>query len=188
MGLSGSLPANTDSLMRDHTLSTVPERSTIGFDRLASSSSGKDLRYYSKNYDNETHNSVAFPAIYDALHVMFDFMALPKINRDTVTTAFYISHYKMVSQKMGYIVLPPEDLINGMGYYFLNKKMFWRAQSFFQMNIDNYPESYNVYDSMSDLYAAENKREEAIKYLTKELTLKDTPYIRQKLAQLKTSK
>jgi len=122
IGLSGSLPTNVDSTMMDKSLSTVSERSDIEFDRLVNFSSSSGLRYYHKYYDNETHNAVAFPAIYDALHFMFDFMALPKINRDTVTTAFYIGHYKMVSQKMDYEVLPPEDLINGMGYYFLNKK------------------------------------------------------------------
>jgi len=66
--------------------------------------------------------------------------------------------------------------------------MFEKAHSFFQMNIDNYPESYNVYDSMSDLCAAENKKDEAIKYLTKELTLKDATYIREKLARLRAAK
>ena len=187
MGLSGAMP-NTDSLMKDKTLSTVYERSIIDFRKLIDTFPGNGLRYTQKYYEIETHNTVAFPATYDALHFIFDFLSIPGMRRDTVTTAFYIAHYKMISEKMGYTLLPPEDLINGMGYYYLQRKMPDRAYDFFQMNIENYPESYNVYDSMSDLYAAENNKEKAIEYLTKELTLKDLPYIRQKLNNLKKSK
>ncbi len=48
--------------------------------------------------------------------------------------------------------------------------------------------SYNVYDSMSDLYAAEGNKKKAIELLQKELTLADKPYIRQKLAALQSGK
>jgi len=188
VGLSGTLPADTDSLMMDKTLATVAERSDIQFDALVNGSVNNGLQYRRKYFEQENHNSVPFPAMYDALHFLFDFMPMPAMKRDTVTTAAYMSHYKMISQKMGYTLLPPEDEINGMGYYFLQKKMFEKAFSFFQMNIDNYPESYNVYDSMSDLYVAENNKEKAIAYLEKELALKDAPYIREKLARMKGDK
>lgn len=56
--------------------------------------------------------------------------------------------------------------------------------SVFEHNIDNYPGSYNVYDSMSDLYSAEGNKPKAIEYLNKELQLKELPYIRDKLAAL----
>jgi len=187
MGLSGALP-NADSIMKDKTLATLYDRSVLEFDRLVCSSPDHGLHYRKKYYDDETHNTVGFPAIYDALHFIFDFVPLPHIQKDTVTTAFYTNHYRRVSEKMGYMQLPPEEIINGMGYYFLRKKRLDKAYDFFQMNISNYPGSYNVYDSMSDLYAAKGNNEKAIKYLKKELTLKDLPYIRQKLEALNKQK
>ncbi len=188
IGCSGVVPVKKDSIMKDKSLATIVERSTLQFDKLASGFSGNGLQYTMKYYADEEHNSVPFIAIYDALRFIFSFTRLPDIERSSMTPQVYAKHYKAVSDKMGYTILPPEDDINSMGYYFLWKKMFDRARSFFQFNIDNYPDSYNVYDSMSDLYAAENNKQKAIEYLIKELQIKDLPYIRQKLADLQASK
>jgi hypothetical protein len=78
--------------------------------------------------------------------------------------------------------------VNGLGYNFLQKKLYDRSYEFFQLNINNYPESFNVYDSMSDLYIAENKKEKAIECLKKELALKEIPYAREKLGKLEKNK
>ena len=56
------------------------------------------------------------------------------------------------------------------------------------MNVKNYPNSYNVYDSMGDYYSAVSNKEKAIEYFEKALTLRDNPETKGKLEKLKTSK
>ena len=59
-------------------------------------------------------------------------------------------HYQAVSKEMGYKVSPPEMSINGLGYYALSQKHYDKALALFEMNIENYPQSGNVYDSYAD--------------------------------------
>ena len=44
----------------------------------------------------------------------------------------------------------------------------------FQMNVDAYPQSGNVYDSLSDAYLAEGNKAEALKYAEKALAVLPT--------------
>lgn len=45
-----------------------------------------------------------------------------------------------------------ENTINGIGYYALNKKNFDGAIAIFSLNVDLYPDSWNVYDSLGEAY------------------------------------
>jgi predicted negative regulator of RcsB-dependent stress response len=56
------------------------------------------------------------------------------------------------------------------------------------MNITNYPNSFNVYDSMGDYYDAKGDKQKAIQSYTKALSLKDWPDTRKKLEKLKAGK
>ena len=50
-------------------------------------------------------------------------------------------------------------LVNGLGYNALGLKQYTKAAALFQLNIDNYPKSGNVYDSYGDLLAAKRYRQ-----------------------------
>ena len=89
----------------------------------------------------------------------------------------------MVSKKFGYEVLPDEQFINSLGYNFMgfaNDKSF----GFFELNIKNYPDSYNTHDSMSDYYLSLMDTTNAIKHLEKALEIEETEYCRNKLNDL----
>jgi Tfp pilus assembly protein PilF len=75
-------------------------------------------------------------------------------------------------------------MINGMGYEFLQQKQFTKAGRFFKMNVENYPDSYNVYDSYSDYFAAIGDKTKAIEYLKKALAVQENPDSRNKLNKL----
>ncbi len=45
-----------------------------------------------------------------------------------------------------------ENTINDIGYYALNKKNFDGAIAIFSLNVDLYPDSWNVYDSLGEAY------------------------------------
>jgi len=72
------------------------------------------------------------------------------------------SHYKIVTDYFGYKVNRPEGLIHQLVYGFIGQESFEKALIFFKMNVENYPDSSNVYDSLGDAYAALNENGKAI--------------------------
>ena len=64
-------------------------------------------------------------------------------------------------------VLFPEGELNAFGYQLLQGGQVKDAIVVFQMNVDAYPQSANVYDSLSDGYLADGNNAEALKYAEK---------------------
>jgi tetratricopeptide (TPR) repeat protein len=58
------------------------------------------------------------------------------------------------------------------------------ARAMFELNIHNYPESANVWDSMGDFYLDQRDTLQAMEQFRKALELGDNPYTREKLSQL----
>lgn len=108
----------------------------------------------------------------------------PSFNADSSLTA----HFKKVTAHFGYRVYPPEHIVNMLGYFFLQNKNLPKSFSFFRMNMENYPENFNVYDSMGDYYQAAGNKEKARESFLKALTLHDNPDTRAKLNKLNTEK
>jgi len=90
----------------------------------------------------------------------------------------------MVSNEMGYKISPPESNINFLGYAAMNNKNFTKATALFKMNIDNYPNSGNVYDSYADLLSEQKDTANAIVNYKKALSIKENAYTKQKLSAL----
>ena len=70
-------------------------------------------------------------------------------------------------------VLFPEGETNQLGYQLLQAGNLEDAIVVFQMNVEAYPRSANVYDSLSDAYLAMGNKEEAVKYARKALEALD---------------
>jgi tetratricopeptide (TPR) repeat protein len=128
----------------------------------------------------------------NGLRFIFGYYRLPFFNRifeDAISAdsaiAIVTNHYKTVSSQMGYTVLPPEDYINGLGYNFLQRKAPEKARAFFKLNIDQYPKSGNVYDSMGDFYSETGDKPKAREFYNKALAIQDNPDTRNKLEKLK---
>jgi len=79
-------------------------------------------------------------------------------------------------------------MMNQFGYIFLQHKDFERSRMFFQVNIDYYPQNFNVYDGMGDSYLAANDKAKAMEYFEKALSIKFRPDIEAKLEKLKNEK
>ena len=74
---------------------------------------------------------------------------------------------------MGYKNAAPEAFINYLGYDALLKKQYNRAEALFQLNIENYPNSNNVYDSYGDYLIAKHDSINAVTYYKKALSIKN---------------
>jgi predicted alpha/beta superfamily hydrolase len=115
-----------------------------------------NLIYRWRYYKDDNHGSVPFISEYDGLRFILDFYnpRLPYTKfRDPSydVDSFIVAHYNRVSSHMGYIVPPPEALMNWLGYLFIMEKQYDKAYSLFKINTDNYPTSANVFDSMGEL-------------------------------------
>ncbi|MFP3548516.1 tetratricopeptide repeat protein, partial [Rhizobium sp. SIMBA_035] len=64
-------------------------------------------------------------------------------------------------------------------------KKWDKAETFFKMNTDNYPQDANSFDSMGDFYEARGDIKKAIENFTKALTLGNDTETRRKLDKLK---
>jgi predicted alpha/beta superfamily hydrolase len=194
VAMANTLPQNEDTsqIRTDTALAKGHPVSILEFIDLLNEKSKNGLLSDWKYYNQDNHGSVPLIATYDALHFFFNFYKMPPfavlmdslINIDSLLTAYS----EKLSKNMGYKILPQESFVNGLAYNFLATKMLSKAFSLFEMNIRNYPNSFNVYDSMGDYYAAINNKEKAIEYYEKTLKLRDYPETREKLEKLKANK
>ena len=64
-----------------------------------------------------------------------------------------------------------EDRLNRVGYGFLRTKKLPEAIAYFKLNVEFYPSSFNVYDSLGEAYMANGDKELAIANYKKSLEL-----------------
>ena len=157
---------------------------------LTTTTGRNHLAFGWKYYPEYNHNSVPLVAEYDGLRSIFDFYRLdfphetfedPGFKGDTLLS----NHYAAISRRIGYTVSPPEIFVNNIAYNLMQHHQLDRAWYYFNMNIQNYPSSFNVYDSMGDLYLAKGDKTKAMESFAKSLSLRENPETRQKLEKLK---
>ena len=186
---------DTATVRKDTILSNQHIRSILSLTDTLKKATGNGLRWEYKYYNEDSHGSVPLISEYDGLRFIFDFYNFKNANQlfdKNVSAEMAVNsvkdHYKKVSQEMGYEVGPPEEYINDLGYGFLQNKMNEKAFAFFKLNVDNYPKSGNVYDSMGDYYVAINDKGKAIDNFKKALTLFNNPDTKAKLEKLEQGK
>lgn len=193
---ANDMPLNMDTLtaLKDTTINTVLYRSVRQFVNILKNKTNSGLRWSSKFYPQEVHETIPINGQYDALKFLFDNYQF-KTNLLQIDPGKYIgetsnidtllnAHFKKVSQRLGYTVLPPQDLVNGLGYSCMSLRKWDKAEFFFKMNIDNYPQDSNCFDSMGDFYEARGNVEKAKENYTKALLLGNNADTKRKLENL----
>jgi predicted alpha/beta superfamily hydrolase len=123
-------------------------------------------------FENENHGTVPLPAFYNGISFIFKDYYYPY--RSATNREELVNHFKEISQRLCYKFSPPEELVNRIGYNKLRsrnedeKKM---ALEFFKLNVENYPESYNAYDSLGEVELEFGSKEKALKNFEKSLEL-----------------
>jgi predicted alpha/beta superfamily hydrolase len=193
LGIANTLEDGMDikKVQKDTTKETEHIRSILKLQAAFEKNKQNGLKYKGKYYADDTHGSVPLITEYDALRFFFDFFPLKLGMKDfmdsTGTLAIkYRNHFAYLSGKMGYQIKPDEGEINYMGYDFLNRKMYKTAESLFKLNVDNYPESNNVYDSYGDYFVAMGDKKNAIIQFEKALSIKEFAETRKKLQSLES--
>lgn len=109
--------------------------------------------------DDEDHGTVVLRSHYMGLKKIFDgWQPGPKIvagGADAVE-----EHFKKLSAKFNYTIVPPEQIMNQLGYQLLlGAKKSDEAIAVFISNVKRYPNSANVYDSLAEAYEKTGKLE-----------------------------
>ena len=177
---------DTLSVLKDQTSKHAQLKNNFKFRDVLRKNPKNKLDWNWKYYDGDNHPSVILIAAYDAMLSFFKGYELADdLNDPSIDLNLVKDHYKRVSAMLGYKVLPPESTVNILGYINLENKAYAKAHSFFKMNTDLYPESFNVYDSIGDYYLAVGDKKNAKAALLKALSIKENSGSRKKLEGLK---
>lgn len=192
VGRANNMPSNMDTItaLKDTTQYTMLYRSVTQFIKVLRNSDHDGLRWTTKFYPEEIHGTVELIGEYDALKFLFNFYQFrtslfdlnPNINIDSALNA----HFQNISKRFGYTVLPSKSLVNNLGYTCMAIKKWDKAELFFKLNITNYPQDANGYDSLGDFYETTGDIKKAIENYTKALTLGNDPDTKRKLENLKS--
>ena len=137
-------------------------------DRLESAlaaSKANDFHWQVMRMPDENHGSVVLRAQYWGLRNVFEGWRLPT---DPETRVFngnledLEQHYEQLSKRYGFNVIPGENVINQLGYQFLGREDFDGAIEVFSYNVELYPSSANVYDSLGEALENAGRLQEAL--------------------------
>jgi tetratricopeptide (TPR) repeat protein len=82
-----------------------------------------------------------------------------------------ISQYRQFNKNRSGPGALNEDQVNTLGYWLKGKKRLQEAIEVFNMNTEDFPNSWNAYDSLGEAYMENGDKELAVKYYKKSLEL-----------------
>jgi tetratricopeptide (TPR) repeat protein len=82
-----------------------------------------------------------------------------------------VAAYRLIKKGQPDNVAVSEQRLNTLGYELLRAKKTREAVAVFALNAELYPQSFNVYDSLADAYAAGGDKELAVKNYRRSLEL-----------------
>tara|TARA_R110000751_G_scaffold62520_3_gene128948 strand:+ start:74887 stop:76059 length:1173 start_codon:yes stop_codon:yes gene_type:complete len=137
-------------------------------------------------FENENHASVPPIAFYNGISTLFDGYGVSY--RDVKSKKQLMQHFQSISHRLSWDFRPPEQLVNRIGYGLLgsrNKSERSKALAYFILNTENFPNSYNAFDSLGEAYEALGDKKKALDNYSKSLELNPkNEHIRMKLSEL----
>jgi len=123
-------------------------------------------------FENENHGSVPPIAFYNGISAIFKGYGISY--RDVESKEQLTEHFQSLSQRLSWKFSPPEYLVNQIGYRMLhsgNGSDKYKALEFFILNTENFPNSFNAYDSLGEAHEALGENRKAIENYKKSLEL-----------------
>jgi len=123
-----------------------------------------DFHWKSAVYPDEDHGTSVLRGYYDGLREIFFDWHVPTDQDGKIIGGLQglEAHYRELSARYGYEI-PAERAMNNLGYQLLADKKVAEAIVVFKRNVELYPVSANVYDSLADGYEADSKLDLATK-------------------------
>lgn len=166
---------------------TSMRRAGEAFAQSLEAASLSGLRSSLRYFEAEDHGSVPLLSLYHGLLHIFDGYK-PSIAAFLQDPSSLVAHFEGVSRVVGVDLLPPEAVVNQMGYAMIYQlENVEKAIELFKLNVMNYPTSYNAHDSLGDAYAAKDEKALAIESYEKSLELNpDNQNARERLQELRS--
>lgn len=172
-------------------LTDIPNRKFLN---LADSSKWK-INLTAKYYSDENHFSIPQKATIDGLRKFYEYYSFPEITnyyhpryKDKSDLVERIkNHYKMISAKMGYEVMPMEGYLNSFAFGIAPSGREDLAIALFEYNIEIHPENPVVYNNLAYFYMLKGNTTGALKCYKNSLKLKPDESIREIIESLETS-
>jgi predicted alpha/beta superfamily hydrolase len=137
-----SLSCGTDEAL-DFPDRNIPE-SNLELVRLLERTPGLNLEWHYRVYEGCHHSATPHRSLYDGLELLFNGWR-PHERVRAGDPAGVEQHYRQVSKKYGYSVLPPCGVVNAVGYALLRLGRAEQALAVFQHNARAYAEQSPVY-------------------------------------------
>ncbi len=125
------------------------------FKEMLSKTNIKDFEWQAERMADEDHGSVVLRSHYFGLRKVYEDWLAPRDPKSGAVLGGLKgadAHYAKLSERFGYKIPVPENLINQMGYQFLFDSKPEDAIAVFKANVERYPASANVYDSLAEAY------------------------------------
>ncbi len=118
----------------------------------------------------EDHGTTPYFTVFSGLKFIFAGWQLPRemLQEDLEDID---NHYMQVSLRYGIDVQTPEAVINALGYGYLQAEDFDKAIATFKTNVERYPGSANVHDSLGEAYENHGDPEQAAASYQKAVSL-----------------
>ena len=196
LGIANTLADNIEyeTRYKDTTEFSIHMKSILQFANKVDSFSDNGFQFDWKYYKDDSHNSVPLITEYDGLRFLFswhDFKGLntlyapdAKISKEDLLNILN-NYSKTLTKHFGYEILPNEDLVNRLGYMYLGQEKYDLSFAAFELNIQNYPNNTNVYDSMGDYYLGVKDSLKALDLFNKALEVGDNNFSQDKIDMLK---
>lgn len=189
LGIANTLPKGmpVEKALKDESTDTEHFRAIMELNDLLEKN--KQLNFNSKYYPKDSHGSVPLITEYDALRFIFDFYELRMESKDYLDPKSdfakkVVDHYKKISLEFGREIKPAEEYVNNMAYQFMQMQQMEKSEAFFKLNVKNYPDSFNTYDSLGDFYATSGDKKKAILNYKKSIELNPNSMSKEKLKEL----
>ena len=125
------------------------------FKEALAKSNIKGFEWQAERLSDEDHGSVVLRSHYFGLRKVYEGWQAPRDPKDGSITGGLQgadAHYKKLSEKFGYSIPVPENIVNQIGYQYLGEGKPDEAIAAFKANVERYPGSANVYDSLAEAY------------------------------------
>ena len=135
------------------------------FREFLSKTNIKGFEWQAERMSDEDHGSVVLRSHYAGLRKVYEGWQVPSDLKSGAVLGGLEgadAHYKKLSEKFGYNIPVPEQLINQMGYQYLFDSKPNEAIAVFKANVERYPASANVYDSLAEAYERQGRLDLAV--------------------------
>ena len=128
------------------------------------------LQWQSRILEGDDHGSAPIASTRLGLQFLFDGWRMPQTAFQEGYEAVE-AHYRRLTERYGYPIQPPEGIVNNLGYFALGNGQVEEAIRVFRKNVESYPDSANVYDSLGEALEAKGDLNAAREHYAKAIAL-----------------